>query len=98
MKLIIAKFGSSWTTTSLLPKLQSYLAQPKISYLQRMCVLNSMAVCAKYLNSVQIYELIFPSMVKYLKDKVANVRFFSIKMLEILMTYSDDNLKEKIKR
>ena len=62
-----------------------------------MCVLNSMAVCAKYLNSGQIYDLIFPALAKCLKDKVANVRFFSIKMLEILMTYSDDNLKDKIK-
>ena len=95
---MIGKFGSSWTTTNLIPKLQNYLAQPKISYLQRMCILNSVAVCAKYLNPVQIYELIFPCLIKCLKDKVPNVRFFTIKMLETTMTYADDNLKEKIKR
>ncbi len=63
-----------------------------------MCILNSMAVCAKFLNPLQIYELIYPSLIKCLKDKVPNVRFFTIKMLEILMTFADENLKEKIKR
>jgi hypothetical protein len=44
LETIIAKFGSSWTTMTLIPKLQSVLTQPKISYLHRMCVLNSLAV------------------------------------------------------
>jgi hypothetical protein len=63
-----------------------------------MCILNSLAVCAKYLNPLQIYELIFPSLSKCLKDKVPNVRFFTVKMFENIVTYADDNLKEKIKR
>ena len=41
---LIQKFGSSWTTVSLIPKILNFLTQPKISYLHRMCVLNSLAV------------------------------------------------------
>ena len=44
LEILIAKFGSSWTQITLIPKLQNFLTQPKISYLHRMCVLNSLAV------------------------------------------------------
>jgi hypothetical protein len=44
LETLIAKFGASWTQITLVPKLQNYLMQPKISYLHRMCVLNSLAV------------------------------------------------------
>ena len=55
-------------------------------------------VCCKLLNSNQINELVLPSIIKYLKDKVANVRFFCIKLLEDTVKYVDSNTKEgKIK-
>jgi hypothetical protein len=44
LETIVAKFGASWTQVTLIPKLQNFLTQPKISYLHRMCVLNSLAV------------------------------------------------------
>jgi hypothetical protein len=44
LETLIAKFGASWTQITLVPKLQNYLMQPKISYLHRMCVLHSLAV------------------------------------------------------
>ena len=63
-----------------------------------MCVLQSLAVTAKYLNSNQINELVLPQIIKSLKDKVPNVRFYCIKLLEDLMKSVDNNLKEaKIK-
>jgi hypothetical protein len=62
-----------------------------------MCVLNSLAVCAKHLNSNQINEFIVPALAKSLKDKVANVRFFTIKLLEIVVICVDNSTKEKIK-
>ena len=62
-----------------------------------MCVLNSLAVCSRYLNSNLINEFIIPSLNKSLKDKVANVRFFTIKLFEIVVTNVDSSTKEKIK-
>ena len=63
-----------------------------------MCVLNSLAICAKYLSSNQINEFILPSLAKTLKDKVANVRFFTVKLFEIVVVYVDNTTKEKIKK
>jgi hypothetical protein len=77
--------------------LQGVLNQPKISYLHRMCVLHSLAVCAKYLNSNQISEFVIPPLAKSLKDKVANVRFFTIKLFELVVTSVDGTTKDKIK-
>jgi hypothetical protein len=44
LETLVAKFGPSWTQITLIPKLLTFLAQPKISYLHRMCILNSLAV------------------------------------------------------
>jgi hypothetical protein len=63
-----------------------------------MCVLNSLAVCAKNLSSNQINDFIIPSLVRSVKDRVANVRFFTIKLFEIVVVCVDNSTKEKIKR
>jgi len=98
LELLITKFGNSWVINSLVPKLLTHLQQPKVSYLHRMCILASLSVCSKTLNSNQINELVLPSVLKYLKDKVPNVRFFCIKILEDVVKYVDNNTKEgKIK-
>jgi hypothetical protein len=62
-----------------------------------MCVLNSLAVCARYLNSNQIAEFVIPHLAKSIKDKVANVRFFTIKLFEIVVGGVDGTTKDKIK-
>jgi hypothetical protein len=62
-----------------------------------MCVLNSLAVSAKYLSSNQINEFVLPALAKSLKDKVSNVRFFSVKLMEIVIAFVDGNTKEKVK-
>jgi hypothetical protein len=62
-----------------------------------MCILNCLAVSSKTLNSNQISEFILPQIYKYLKDKVPNVRFFSIKLLDIIIQNCDQSTKDKIK-
>ena len=63
-----------------------------------MCVLNSLAVSAKNLNSNQINEFIIPVLARNIKDRVANVRFFTIKLFEIVVVLVDNITKDKIKR
>lgn len=91
------KFGASWVTLVLVPKLNSSLNQAKISYLLKMCILNCLAVCSRTLNSNQIVEFVLPQILKALKDKVPNVRFFTIKLLEIIIQNCDQSTKDKIK-
>lgn len=73
-----------------------------------MCILHCLSVkninlfflfqvCSRNLNSNQIGEFILPHLLKSLKDKVPNVRFFSIKLFEIIITNCDQATKEKIK-
>lgn len=62
-----------------------------------MCVLNCMAVSTKVLNSNQIVEFVLPQILKALKDKVPNVRFFTIKLLEIIIINCDQSTKDKVK-
>ncbi len=56
LETLIAKFGTSWTQITLIPKLVTFLSQPKISYLHRMCVLNSLAVIIFNIGLLQIFE------------------------------------------
>ena len=62
-----------------------------------MCILNCLAVSTKTLNSNQIVEFVIPKILVSLKDKVANVRFFTIKLLEIIIQNCDKPTKDKVK-
>ncbi len=62
-----------------------------------MCIINSLAVCSGALNNGQITELILPTLIKCLKDKVPNIRFTTIRMFGIVMKNCDNTTKEKIK-
>lgn len=93
---LIQKFGTTWVTSSLLPKLQSFLATPKLSYLNRMCIIKSIGVCATFLEPKQNAEFILPIMLKGLKDKIANVRFFTIRLMEKNYKAFDSGAKSKI--
>jgi len=95
LEKLTAKFGPTWTTTSLIPKLLNFLNQPKTSYLQRMTVISSIAACAKCLNQNQVTEYIIKNLLTYLKDKIPNVRFFLIKILMNLGPYTDNAGKDK---
>lgn len=98
LDMLCTKFGSTWTVNSLIPKLMNYLTQPKTSYLHRMTVLHSVAVCAKSLNANHVNEHVVPNLLKYLKDKIPNVRFFLVKTLSGFGNYTDNAGKDKIKR
>lgn len=91
------KFGAGWVQSHLIPKLNTSLSQTKISYLLKMCILNCFAVCTKTLNSNQIVENVLPQILKSLKDKVPNVRFFTIKLLEIIIQNCDQSTRDKVK-
>jgi len=62
-----------------------------------MCALNSLAACAKFFNSTQNGEHILPNLIKSLKDKVPNVRFYTIKLLAQVIPYLESTAKDKIK-
>lgn len=97
LPILIEKFGTTWITTSLIPKLQGILNTPKSSYLNRMCLIHSLIVVTKYLETKQNAEHIYPSLVKGLKDKIPNVRFYTIKIIQSILAYFDGSTKEKIK-
>lgn len=98
LEIINGKFGASWITSNLIPKLMNYLTQSKTSYIHRMVVLSSVAVCAKSLNANQINEHVIPNLIKNLKDKIPNVRFFLVKTFQSLANLTDNIGKEKLKR
>jgi len=50
------------------------------------------------LNASQNTEHIVPIFLASLKDKVPNVRFYTIKLLTFVMPYTESGTKEKIKR
>ena len=93
---LISQFGVTWVTTGLIPKLQSHLATPKISYLNRMCMIHSVCICAEYLDAKQNAEFIVPILLKGLKDKIPNVKFYTIKLIEKLFKYFDSSSKNKM--
>lgn len=98
LEMLCNKFGSTWTTNNLIPKLMNYLTQPKTSYLQRITVLSSVQICAKSLNPQLVNDHVVSNLLKHLKDKIPNVRFFLIKMLTNLGPYLDTAGKDKVKR
>ena len=93
---LIKQFGTSWVTSSLIPKLQSHLSGQKISYLNRMCMIHSVCVCAEYLDTKQNAEFIVPILTKGLKDKIPNVRFYTIKLIEKIYKNLDSSSKTKL--
>ena len=93
---LIPQFGISWVTTGLIPKLQSHLSTPKISYLNRMCMIHSVVVCAEYLEAKQNADFIVPILNKGLKDKIPNVRFYTIKLIEKINKNLDSSSKSKL--
>ena len=93
---LIKQFGTSWVTSSLIPKLQSHLSGQKISYLNRMCMIHSVCVCAEYLDTKQNAEFIVPILTKGLKDKIPNVRFYTIKLIEKIYKNLDSSSKSKL--
>jgi len=93
---LIKQFGTSWVTSSLIPKLQSHLSAQKISYLNRMCMIHSVCVCAEYLDTKQNAEFIVPILTKGLKDKIPNVRFYTIKLIEKIYKNLDSSSKTKL--
>ena len=96
LSALIKQFGTSWITSSLIPKLQSHLSGQKISYLNRMCMLHSICVCAEYLDAKQNAEFIVPILSKGLKDKIPNVRFYTIKLIEKIYKNLDTTSKSKL--
>ena len=93
---LIKQFGTTWVTSSLIPKLQSHLSGQKISYLNRMCMLHSVCVCAEYLDAKQNAEFVVPILNKGLKDKIPNVKFYTIKLIEKLYKNLDSSSKSKL--
>ena len=93
---LIKAFGPNWVTGSLIPKLQSHLSGQKISYLNRMCMIHSVCVCADYLDAKQNAEFIVPILTKGLKDKIPNVKFYTIKLIEKIKDKLDSSSKSKL--
>ena len=98
LETLCKSFGSSWITGTLIPKLMNYLTQPKTSYLQRMVVLSTVASCAKNLNQNLITENVINNLLKHIKDKIPNVRFYLIKLLTMVNNLADSTGKDKIKK
>ena len=96
LKLLNEKFGSAWIVSSLIPKLQSFLTTPKISYLNRMCIIHSVCVCSHFLDTKQNNEFILPILVRGLKDKISNVKFYTVKLTKAIYGNFDMGGKEKI--
>ncbi|MCQ2816675.1 MAG: hypothetical protein MJ252_05335 [archaeon] len=95
LKFLIEKFGSTFIVNTLIPKLMSVLQQGKTSYLNRLCAINSLAVCGEFLEHKQLNEALLPILLKSLKDKIANVRFVTIKTLQKIYKNFDSNGKDK---
>ena len=68
LKLLNEKFGSAWIVSTLIPKLQSFLTTPKISYLNRMC----MGGKEKITSAIKILG----------NDDDADVKYYAGKFLE----------------
>ena len=96
LKLLNEKFGSAWIVSTLIPKLQSFLTTPKISYLNRMCIIHSVCVCSYFLDTKQNNEFILPILVRGLKDKISNVKFYTVKLTKAIYGNLDMGGNEKI--
>ena len=60
-------------------------------------MIHSVCVCTEYLDSKQNAEFIFPILNKGLRDKIPNVKFYTIKLIEKIIIYSDSSSKSKLK-
>ena len=96
LSLLIPQYGITWVTSGLIPKLQSHLSTPKLSYLNRMCMIHSVCVCAEYLDAKQNAEFVVPILNKGLKDKIPNVKFYTIKLIEKIYKHLDSSSKSKL--
>ena len=98
LNMLIEKFGQAWVTSILVPKFQSFLSLPKTSYLNRMCVLHSIAVCGQYLEgNKKMGDYLLNGITKGLRDKIANVRFYTIKVFKGLYPKMDSETRDKFK-
>ena len=93
---LIKQFGNKWIINSLIPKLQNQLNQKGINYLNRMCIIHSLMICAEFMDYKQNDEFIMPIIIKGLEDKIPNVRFYSIKLIKKIWKFFDENIKKKL--
>ena len=93
---LIKKFGNNWVISCLIPKLQKNLSEQKISYLNRMCMIHSVVICAEFLDNNQNDEYIVHIIINGLKDKISNVRFYTIKLIEKVWKFFRKNSQKKI--
>ncbi len=97
LDIINSKFGQTWVANTLIPKLMTGLSQQKTSYLHRVTIISSVAQCAKNLNPTNINDAVIPNLLKCVKDKIPNVRFYLVKKLGMVLEYADSTGKDKIK-
>ena len=93
---LIQQFGNNWVISSLIPKLNNCLSEPKNSYLNRMCIIHSVIICAEFLDNKQNNEYILPIINQGLKDKISNVKFYTIKLIEKVWKFFDLNSQKRI--
>ena len=61
-----------------------------------MCIIHSLCVCSSFLEPKENRELIVPMLLKRLKDKICNVRFYTIKLAQKIFKNFDSRSKDKI--
>ncbi len=61
-----------------------------------MCIIHSLCVCSSFLEPKQNRVLIVLMLVKGLKDKICNVRFYTIKLAQKIFKNFDSGSKDKI--
>ena len=59
-------------------------------------MIHSVCVCAEYLDYKQNAEFIVPILAKGLKDKIPNVKFYTIKLIEKIKDKLDSTSKTKL--
>lgn len=59
-------------------------------------MIHSVCVCAEFLDAKQNTEFIVPILSKGLKDKIPNVRFYTIKLIEKIYKNLDSSSKTKL--
>lgn len=96
LRLLIQAFGNNWILSYLVPKIQTIIFQNKCSYLTKLCGLESLEICGEYLDAKQMNDSIIPIFIKCLKDKIPNVRFYTIKVCQKIYNNFDAIGKEKI--
>ena len=59
-------------------------------------MIHSVCVCAEYLDAKQNAEFVVPILNKGLKDKIPNVKFYTIKLIEKIYKHLDSSSKSKL--